>query len=157
MSITDDSYLTDMPVLCSALDQADAILIGAGAGLSAAAGHLYMDLATFRDWFPGYHENYGLRYVYEATFFDFPTVEEYYAFWARLILKIRFRCPAGKPCQSVTESSTGWCGGPGVGGLHTLLTPVCFATILCTRSAAESGRPLSSTTFTEPQTSRVGD
>jgi NAD-dependent SIR2 family protein deacetylase len=97
MSTTDDSLHADMGALCSALDEADAILIGAGAGLSAAAGLLYMDFTTFGDWFPGYREKYGLRYIYEAAFFDFPSVEEYYAYWTRHIAMIRFRHPAGKP------------------------------------------------------------
>ena len=75
MSTTDGSLQADMGALCSALDEeADAVLIGAGAGLSAAAGLLYMDFTTFGDWFPGYHEKYGLRYVYKAAFFHFPSV-----------------------------------------------------------------------------------
>ena len=97
MSTTDDSLRADMGALCSAVDDADTILIGAGAGLSAAAGLLYMDFTTFGDWFPGYHEKYGLRYIYEAAFFDFPSVEEYYAYWTRHISTIRFRYPVGKP------------------------------------------------------------
>jgi NAD-dependent SIR2 family protein deacetylase len=97
MSTTDDSLHANMGALCSAIDEADAILIGAGAGLSAAAGLLYMDFTTFRNWFPEYHEKYGLRYIYEAAFFDFPSIEEYYAYWARHISTIRFRHPAGKP------------------------------------------------------------
>ena len=71
MSTTDDSLRADMGALCSAVDDADTILIGAGAGLSAAAGLLYMDFTTFGDWFPGYHEKYGLRYIYEAAFSTF--------------------------------------------------------------------------------------
>ncbi|MCG6880676.1 MAG: NAD-dependent protein deacetylase, SIR2 family [Deltaproteobacteria bacterium] len=97
MSTTDDSLLADMGALCSAIDEADAILIGAGAGLSAAAGLLYMDFTTFGNWLPEYHEKYGLRYIYEAAFFDFPSIEEYYAYWARHISTIRFRHPVGKP------------------------------------------------------------
>jgi NAD-dependent SIR2 family protein deacetylase len=79
------------------LDAADSILIGAGAGLSAAAGLLYLDTPIFREWFPGYADRYGLRCIYEATFFEFPTVEEHYAYWARHIRTVRYRFPAGKP------------------------------------------------------------
>ncbi|ULQ60980.1 Sir2 silent information regulator family NAD-dependent deacetylase [Brucepastera parasyntrophica] len=80
-----------------AIQTADRIIIGAGSGLSAAAGLLYMDFSTFRAWFPGYHEKYGIRYIYEATFYPFSTPEENFAFWARHINKVRFEFPAGKP------------------------------------------------------------
>jgi NAD-dependent SIR2 family protein deacetylase len=79
------------------LDEADAVLIGAGAGLSASAGLLYTDLETFRAWFPGYHERYGLTYIYEAAFHPFETQEELFGYWARHILTIRHRYPAGQP------------------------------------------------------------
>lgn len=97
MSTTNESLHTEIQALCPAWHESDAILIGAGAGLSAAAGLLYMDFTTFRNWFPGYHERYGLHYIYEAAFFNFPSLEEYYAYWARHISRIRFLYPSGKP------------------------------------------------------------
>jgi NAD-dependent SIR2 family protein deacetylase len=97
MNDTGSSFRSDLPTLRSLIEDAVAILIGAGAGLSAAAGLLYTDVSTFRSWFPGYHERYGLTYIYEAAFFNFPTVEEYYAYWARHITAIRFNFPAGQP------------------------------------------------------------
>jgi NAD-dependent SIR2 family protein deacetylase len=81
----------------SALSKADFIIVGAGSGLSAASGLLYDDTDTFKKWFPGYHERYGLKTINEAIFFQFPTREEYYAFWIRLISTIRYNHPAGKP------------------------------------------------------------
>lgn len=93
----DSSFRTDLEEARTLLDNAEAILIGAGAGLSAAAGLLYLDRPTFESWFPGYSERYGLRYIYEAAFFDYPTAEEYYAYWARHIRTIRYRFPAGQP------------------------------------------------------------
>ena len=95
MNAIDDSWRVDR--IRTALEEADAILIGAGAGLSAAAGLLYLDSGTFNRWFPGYHERYGLRCICEAAFFPFPTPEEFYAYWARHISAIRFRHPPGKP------------------------------------------------------------
>lgn len=97
MPDTPDCFRAEVELARAILDEADAILIGAGAGLSAAAGLLYLDAPTFREWFPGYAERYGLRCIYEAAFFEFPTVEEHYAYWARHIRTIRYRFPAGKP------------------------------------------------------------
>lgn len=96
MNDTGASFRSDLPTLQKLIEDADAILIGAGAGLSAAAGLLYTDGSTFRSWFPGYNERYGLTNIYEAAFFNFPTVEEYYAYWARHINTIRFNFPAGQ-------------------------------------------------------------
>lgn len=38
-----------------------------------------LDSPTFKTWFPGYHERYGLRFIYEAAFYDYPTPEEFLA------------------------------------------------------------------------------
>jgi NAD-dependent SIR2 family protein deacetylase len=80
----------------TAIAKADFILIGAGSGLSAASGLLYNDFDIFSAWFPGYYERYGLRSINEASFFKFPTPEEYYAFWSRLISRVRYKQFPGK-------------------------------------------------------------
>ena len=77
------------------IQDSENILIGAGAGLSAAAGMLYTDRAFFDRMFPGYSGKYGLSYTYEAAFFNFPTLEEHYTYWARHIKNIRIDFPAG--------------------------------------------------------------
>jgi NAD-dependent SIR2 family protein deacetylase len=84
-------------ILKSALEKADFIITGAGSGLSAASGLLYDDADTFKKWFLSYHDRYGLRTINEAIFFQFPTREEYYAFWIHLISTIHYNHPAGKP------------------------------------------------------------
>lgn len=53
------------------LQQADAILIGAGAGLSAAAGLDYTDEAQFAERFPGMLQ-YGARCQYQLMGYPFP-------------------------------------------------------------------------------------
>jgi NAD-dependent SIR2 family protein deacetylase len=82
--------------LKTGIDKADAIIIGAGAGLSAAAGLDYDDAAIFNTLFPGYHDRYGLRSINEADFYPFPTMEEQYAYWVRHISAIRYNFPPGK-------------------------------------------------------------
>jgi len=75
------------------IDNCDSVLIGAGTGLSASAGFLMNDFATFKRLFPGYTRRYGLRTVAEAVSFYFPSVEEHYAFLARYISVFRYSTP----------------------------------------------------------------
>lgn len=77
------------------LDSADAIVIGAGAGLSAAAGLDYSG-PEFRKEFADYISKYGFPDLYSSSFHEFPTEEERWARWARHIEYIRFR-PGAMP------------------------------------------------------------
>ncbi len=72
------------------LDQADAIVIGAGAGLSAAAGLDYSG-PEFKKEFADYIDKYKFPDLYSSSFYDFPTEEERWARWARHIDYARFR------------------------------------------------------------------
>jgi len=83
--------------LKTAIEKATSIIIGAGSGLSSASGLRYDDFNFFNTIFPNYHERYGLQTINEASFFQFPTPEEQYAFWARFISAIRYNFYAGKP------------------------------------------------------------
>ena len=67
-----------------AIKEADYILIGAGAGLSTAAGLEYSG-DKFKNNFGDFIEKYHFTDLYSATFYDFPTQEEKWAFWAKLI------------------------------------------------------------------------
>ncbi|MDE6005971.1 MAG: Sir2 silent information regulator family NAD-dependent deacetylase [Muribaculaceae bacterium] len=64
--------------------EADAILIGGGAGLSAAAGIDYSG-PEFRKAFADYIRKYGFQDLYSSGFYDFPTEEERWTRWARHI------------------------------------------------------------------------
>lgn len=70
--------------------EADAIVIGAGAGLSAAAGLDYSG-PQFKKEFADYIAKYGFPDLYSSSFYDFPTEEERWARWARHIDYSRFR------------------------------------------------------------------
>ena len=78
------------------LDQADAVLIGAGAGLSAAAGLVYGG-RRFTDNFSEFIGRYGpvaMRDMYAAGFYPFPTQEERWAYWSRHAYVNRIEPPA---------------------------------------------------------------
>lgn len=76
-----------------AIENADYILLGAGAGLSAAAGLDYSG-KRFAVNFSDFIKKYGLTDMYTATFYPFQTPEESWAHWARHIDVNRFSQPA---------------------------------------------------------------
>ena len=69
---------------------ADCVIIGAGAGLSAAAGLRY-DGREFERVFADFIQKYGITDLYSSGFYPFRTEEEYWACWARHIDFIRYR------------------------------------------------------------------
>lgn len=71
------------------IKNADAILIGAGAGLSTAAGLEYSGNSFQKD-YKEFIEKYNFSDLYTATFYNFETPEEKWAFWAKLISLNRF-------------------------------------------------------------------
>lgn len=72
------------------IDSADAILIGAGAGLSTSAGHHYTGERFYNN-FSDFHKKYGINDIYSGGFYPFDTMEEYWAWWSRHIDLNRFR------------------------------------------------------------------
>lgn len=77
------------------LSEADGVLIGAGAGLSTAAGIRY-DGDDFRREFRPWIDRYGITDLYSSGFYPFATEEEYWACWAHHIWFCRYR-PSGLP------------------------------------------------------------
>ncbi len=64
------------------IEKADAIVIGAGAGLSAAAGFDY-DGGRFKAWFADFRNRYGIEDMYSGGFYPFEKPEIFWAWWAR--------------------------------------------------------------------------
>jgi len=75
------------------ISEADAIVIGAGAGLSTAAGFEYSG-KSFIDNFKYMHDAYGYTDMYSAGFHNFKTKEEYWGYWARYIYLNRYKTGA---------------------------------------------------------------
>ena len=90
----DSEYEANIARLRTALDTADAVMVGAGAGLSTAAGFVYGG-ERFQRLFADFAEARGFRDMYSAGFFPFPTPEEQWAFWSRNIWHNRYE-PAEK-------------------------------------------------------------
>ena len=70
--------------LREALNVADAVVVGAGAGLSASAGFTYTG-ERFRRYFSDFAEKYGFSDMYSGGFYPYPSPEEFWAYWSRYI------------------------------------------------------------------------
>ena len=81
--------------LKAALQDCDAVVIGAGAGLSTAAGFTYTD-ERFEQHFSDFAQKYGIQDMYSGGFYPFPTQEEFWAYWSRYIFINRYQ-DAPKP------------------------------------------------------------
>lgn len=86
------SYWDKIDKVKKEMKHADAILIGAGAGLSASAGFTYSG-KRFEEYFPDFIGKYGFRDMYSAGFYPYGTLEEYWAYWSRYIDVNRYQNP----------------------------------------------------------------
>lgn len=77
-----EPYEEQIQMAARCLEEAEYVLIGAGAGLSAAAGLTYSG-KRFRDNFGEFIEKYGMQDMYSAGFYPFETEEERWAYWCR--------------------------------------------------------------------------
>ena len=70
--------------LKAALQDCDAVVIGAGAGLSTSAGFVYTG-ERFEKYFSDFAAKYGIKDMYSGGFYPFATPEEHWAYWSRYI------------------------------------------------------------------------
>lgn len=89
-------YWQKIERLKAEIQGADAILIGAGAGLSTSAGLTYSG-ERFLKYFSDFHEKYGITDIYSGGFYPFSSLEEYWAWWSRHIYYNRYDLTPGKP------------------------------------------------------------
>ena len=82
-------------VLAKELEEADAVVIGAGSGLSASAGLTYSG-ERFESKFFDFIAKYHFEDMYSAGFYPYPSREEYWAYWSRHIFCNRYDITPGK-------------------------------------------------------------
>ena len=85
--------------LKQALETADAVLIGAGAGLSTSAGLTYNG-ERFERYFSDFHQKYRITDMYSGGFYPYDTLEEYWAWWSRHIF---YNCYVDAPLPVYQE------------------------------------------------------
>lgn len=84
-----ETYLEQIKKLKKELEIADAVVIGAGAGLSTSAGFVY-DGERFKQYFSDFEAKYGFRDMYSGGFYPYKTLEEHWAYWSRYIYINRY-------------------------------------------------------------------
>ena len=91
MSITKStgSCSENIKRLNGALNANESVVIGAGAGLSTAAGFTYSG-ERFKKYFADFIDKYGFTDMYSGGFYPFKTPEEYWAYWSRYIFINRY-------------------------------------------------------------------
>lgn len=98
-----DNYSDKLSRLKNKIAAADAIVIGAGAGLSTSAGFDYSG-ERFEKYFADFHKKYGITDMYSGGFYPFETLNEYWAWWSRHILVNRYNAPVGKPYSDLLKA-----------------------------------------------------
>lgn len=84
------------------LAAAEAVVVGAGSGLSASAGFVYSG-PRFQQNFADFIAKYGFEDMYSAGFYPFATPEEKWAYWSRYIFINRYDQPPGQPYLDLLE------------------------------------------------------
>ena len=90
-----NDFSAELTRLKQALAECDAVLIGAGAGLSTAAGFTYSG-ERFTQNFADFEAKYGFHDMYSGGFYPYPTAEERWAYWSRYVFLNRYQ-DAPKP------------------------------------------------------------
>mgnify|MGYP000845308901 FL=1 len=96
------NYSDKIKRLREEIETADAIIIGAGAGLSTSAGLTYSG-ERFDKHFSDFRDKYGITDMYYGGFYPYQTLEEYWAWWSRHIYINRYDAPVGKPYSDLLE------------------------------------------------------
>ena len=91
MSITKytGNYSDEIKRLKKAIEEADAVVIGAGAGLSTSAGFVYNG-ERFEKHFSDFGKKYGFKDMYSGGFYPYETPEEMWAYWSKFIFVNRY-------------------------------------------------------------------
>ena len=76
--------------LKTGLRDCDAVVLGAGSGLSAAAGFTYTG-ERFEKYFSDFAAKYGFHDMYTGGFYPYAALEEHWAYWSRYIYINRYR------------------------------------------------------------------
>lgn len=97
-----ENSLEETAKLKEALQSAETIVVGAGAGLSESSGLSYSG-ERFDRYFSDFRDKYGIRDMYVGGFYPYNTENEYWAWWSRHILYNRYETTAGKAYTDLLE------------------------------------------------------
>ncbi|MBQ9481863.1 MAG: Sir2 silent information regulator family NAD-dependent deacetylase [Clostridia bacterium] len=84
-----ETYAKKIEKIRELINNADAVAVGAGAGLSTSAGFTYSG-RRFHENFHDFEMKYGFRDMYSGGFYPYPSAEEKWAFWSRYVYINRY-------------------------------------------------------------------
>ena len=96
------NFSTQVDKLRDALAEADAVVVGAGAGLSTAAGYTYSG-PRFSRLFGDFAARYGFSDMYSGGFYPYDTLEKHWAFWSRYVMCNRYEPIPGGVYQQLLD------------------------------------------------------
>ncbi|MBP1914405.1 NAD-dependent SIR2 family protein deacetylase [Lederbergia galactosidilyticus] len=96
-------YQANIDAILKKIEEADAIVVGGAAGMSAAAGYnWYRDDENFRKYFNAFAKKYGITNIFGGFYYKFRTEEERWAYLATLINFVA-EVPVGQPYKDLHE------------------------------------------------------
>ncbi len=101
MKYTKD-YWDDIEKFKEAVEKADAVVVGAGAGLSTSAGFTYTG-RRFEEDFGDFIRKYHFTDMYSGGFYPFDSLEEHWAYWSRYVYINRYRDVDNRTYKSLFE------------------------------------------------------
>ena len=96
------NFSAQVDKLRDALTTADTVVVGAGAGLSTAAGYTYSG-PRFSRLFGDFAARYGFSDMYSGGFYPYDTLEEHWAFWSRYVMCNRYDPIPGRVYQQLLD------------------------------------------------------
>lgn len=92
-----------LPEIQGLLDEADAILVGVGSGMSSAAGYNHYHYnEVFREYFSDFEEAYGIRNMFRGFYYVYSNPGQQWGFYSRYI-RFMEEAPIGKPYLDLRE------------------------------------------------------
>ena len=95
--------MENIKIAAELIRQADAVLVGAGSGLSSAAGYNHYHHNTiFEENFHDFEEAYGIKSLFQGFYYVYSTPEQQWGFYSRYI-KFMEEAPVGQPYIDLLE------------------------------------------------------
>lgn len=98
-----ESHSSAITAVLEHIEQADAVLVGVGSGMSSAAGYNHYHYnEVFRDYFSDFEETYGIRSMFQGFYYIYSSPVQQWGFYSRYI-RFMEEAPAGKPYRDLKE------------------------------------------------------
>ena len=103
-TVSENTHSKNVRTLLDKLNSAEAILVGAAAGMSASCGFnfFYQNDEMFQKYLGDFHKKYGFIGAFNGFYYHYPSPEARWAFLARMGY-MEYECPTGQPYYDLME------------------------------------------------------